>query len=1030
MAPREASRLLPPEPTRSRRRLASRNLRVIRPGVPSLFSAEVVVGITVHDDARTIRRCLESVLDQAPACRAAGIPFGTVVLDDGSRDGWEEHCEDLLERLSARVVRGRCGSPGAARNAVLDHVRSALPNVRWVARLDADDRLASPHSLERMVFLARERSAGYVLGGNRLVRGGSLIQKTNPASTALFDPGHLLPLLRAMADGTAENELPSCNLLLSPHGPWRYPETGNAEDHWLVAALLLNHPEDGAILEDDYYADYTLGGAATEANREAGVSRQARVRIAEAAEAWVRSRSAPGRVLGYGREGVVRLVDGFVEKHFFSWPLEDDHVLWLRETLRDVSPYLPEPLWEKRDGRWVARYPYAPTESFDGASREAVKAFLTLCLERRLVCQNVKRPNLRRRPDGGLLYVDVGADVVPMDVDRFRDAAARLYVIGVLEWPDGELRRRRTERRQTDLLREVPGFESFYAEVLEARARALWASGAERLPSRACAPEGSRAASERTDEPPTLLIKACPMDAGILEAQVRHIVAQLERPRPFAEKVLALDPHPGPYPRPYAEPDPEGLLASAESLREEGVVDRVLVAPSDTGTAAAVNERWFGIPSTETHTVGGVPLVPQLWAFEQVQTRYVLQCDVDVLIGRRDHRHDYLAEMLNAVPPEDVLGAAFNIPHPPGEAFRPYDAAPGDFVPEVRCGLLDLDRMRDYRPYPNERMPGEERLERTWYRSVQRCQRSSGLRTVRGGSPSTFYVHPRAPYKRDAELFARIRDLVSQGHVPPVQHGAWDLQGDGGDWAYERRREQLVFIVRGRNTESEKVRRCVASLLAQRDQRFGVVVVDDGSGPRQAAMLSETFAPLAGRVTLVCNPERRGHIANTLQAIGELCADPGTLVAVLDLDDALMDEDAAAILNRCREKGHDVVIGGMYRPDKPLKVYHPDFERPRQRYGGEVWVHLRAFTKGLFDRLPPDALILDGDWVSHCEDYAIMVPIVELASSPLYEPTYLYFHERSTPACEALRTEKDIIIRRLLSKPRACPAHEMERTRT
>jgi hypothetical protein len=278
-------------------------------------------------------------------------------------------------------------------------------------------------------------------------------------------------------------------------------------------------------------------------------------------------------------------------------------------------------------------------------------------------------------------------------------------------------------------------------------------------------------------------------------------------------------------------------------------------------------------------------------------------------------------------------------------------------------------------------------------------------------------VHPPLEYKAAPALFARIRDLVGQARFPPVQYEQWDLKGTAEQWRYPRRTEGIVFLLRGRATPAHKVRRCVASLLAQDDQDFGVIVIDDASGPRHSTLLRQEFAALWERTTLVCNAERRGHIPNTIMAVNEICADPATLVVVLDQDDALMDARAVSILRTQRTAGHDVVLAAMFRPDKPLKVYHPDFEHPRQTYGGEVWIHLRAFTKELFERIPTEELQLDGEWIPHCEDYATMIPAVELARSPVYVPAYLYYHERSTPSTGMARDRGDAIIRSILSMP-------------
>jgi len=69
-----------------------------------------------------------------------------------------------------------------------------------------------------------------------------------------------------------------------------------------------------------------------------------------------------------------------------------------------------------------------------------------------------------------------------------------------------------------------------------------------------------------------------------------------------------------------------------------------------------------------------------------------------------------------------------------------------------------------------------------------------------------------------------------------------------------------------------------------------------------------------------------------------------------------------------------------------------------------------------FDAGPIGAAV-NSRWIAHCEDYAMMIPIVEMATKPVYLPEYLYFHERSTLITTELRAKKDDIIRQILAKP-------------
>jgi hypothetical protein len=368
--------------------------------------------------------------------------------------------------------------------------------------------------------------------------------------------------------------------------------------------------------------------------------------------------------------------------------------------------------------------------------------------------------------------------------------------------------------------------------------------------------------------------------------------------------------------------------------------------------------------------------------------------------------------METACTPQDVFGVAFNIPHGHTAGWRPYDAPPGEFVPEVRCGLLDLARLKANRPWPNREVAGA--LELSWYRSLQQHQRLHYQRTLRGGDPRTSYIHPPNSWKQDWGTLRRVRDLIEQGRVPDCQHEKWDLAGTASDWVYPKRSEQVVVLAKGRNTPHARVRRFAAGLKMQDDQDFGVVVIDDGSEDNSG--LPSLLSALGDRLTLIRRPEPLGRIPNFIEGVTNVCVDPEALVVVVDLDDALMHPGAISRLRNYLNSGHDLVIGAMYRPDKPLKSYYPNFSKPRRAWGGEVWVHLRAFKKRLFDAIPHEHLRIDGEWIDECTDYATMIPMVELCSNPAYLPEYLYYHQRTTPRTQEARVRKDALIARILSK--------------
>lgn len=984
--------------------LSARALRPLKPLSDSAVSAEVVIGITARNQARCLPRALKSALSQDVVENEQAV---VVLLDDQSTDSWRETCGKLLEHPRVVVVEGACGSASRARNALLDFVDQRFPNARWVARLDADDTLASKASVAALCGKGDEFAAQYVLGSNHLSVDGELIERSNIADPAvLLDRQRLIRFIEAFCLHGGPQELPSCNLVLRCHSGIRYPDVHSAEDHWLVASLLFFQPGNGVVVPTPVYAAYSLGGSTTQQNRRSAQWALQRERLAGAVRCWLEALRSGGTILGAGQEGIVWREGNLVHKRFYPWAMDEETVQRLRplcDVVGEGGP-IPPVVWvAEAAGGFRCHYPWIDaTELRTTLPAHIVTHFLRQLHQHGFVASNIKRSNFRVLEDGRLVYIDVGKDIVPFTPSRFLDAAARLYSIAVLGNSDHELARRTSILRQHEALEQLAGFAPFYRSLVESLFPQVQSIRGSVGPLRALSARHV-----------TLLIKACPQDAALIENQVRHIVAQLSYPRRAGTIVLAIDPYVGPYLRHFAGGDLDGVTTAAAELKSEGVVDEVWFSPTNLADIHATYASWFGNRTVgETHTTCGAPLFPQLWAFDQIRTRYVLQCDVDVLIGRKDIHHDFLRDMLLAAHPEDVLGVGFNIPQAT-EGFKPYQAAPGSFFPEIRFGLFDLKRLKALLPMTNPIREG--RFEWMWHRAVHHRQQSTGLRCLRGGDSRSFYVHPRNEDKAHASL-PIWRDLIAQGFVPEPQKGQWDLIPIA-EWCYPVRTEPLVFLMKGRETGYARLKRSIDSLRTQEDQRFGIIVIDDGSGFEETRFIPELLGPLRERTTLIRRSSRHGYIRNFIDAVETVCQNDDSLVVTLDLDDALMSSKVSACLLNAIYDGADLVHGVMFRPDKPLHLYEPDYDEPRAKGGGNVWAHLRGFRKSLFQRIPKDHFRIGCQWVDDVTDFAIMIPATELAQKPVFiHDIFCYYHERATYSAER-KSEQQEMLRKVFSNP-------------
>ncbi len=977
--------------------LCSRGTRLVNDISAHAFAAQVAIAMPLHNQAGTLRRALLSALAQRLTCGHCVI----ILLDDQSTDEWQQTVQDLLVSPAIVVLESHCGTAAHARNAILDFVDSALPEVQWVARLDPDDVLCSDKSVDALRVAGDTNNASYSVGSNYLTLNGVTVAPDNIADpSVLLNCEKLTRFIDDFCHGRAMNELPSCNLLLRTRTGVRYPLLKSAEDHWLVAQLLMFKPEQAAVTPLPVYCSYALNGATTTDNHSTGVHRTARESLDRAAKVWKHAISLDAQVLGSGMEGCVLKQGEHVIKLFYPDAISAEELSRLREISQQVNQRMPAFEWSQdATGLKMCRYLWRPlTQLASRIPESEIQAFLLDFANAGFVACNIKRDNLRM-DDGRLVYIDIGRDIRTYTPSLLLDTAARLYGACVLEMPDGDLSRRPSYENQHESLALLPGFENFYRNLI---------AKLHPLTSMNCAmPQALSPAVEVT-----LLIKACPQDHASLLQQAKHIVAQLSRPRAFYKVVLVIDPHVGSYLRQFSQGDLRVLKKNAAMLHESGVIDEFLIAPSDEEIVQGVLARWFGIPKIgSTHTRNGAPLFSQLWAFEQIETRYVLQADVDVLIGRKDGAHDYLSEMLTAIHEEQTWCVGFNIPQKKS-GFAPYQSRPEGFVPEIRLGLLDLQKVRAQLPLMNREVNGT--LLDMWHRSMEKAQLNNKMQSVRGGDDRSFFIHPPNEVKSQAN-FEVLRDIIGQGFYPEAQAGKWDLELHS-DWAYPKRSERLVFLLKGRNTPRDKLSRCLSSLKAQVDQDFGVILIDDASDAPRSWSVVDLLGELRSRTTLVRRETRRGYIPNFLLA-SQICEFDSTLIAVLDQDDSLMTVNVVSALNDAVKEGGDLINGLMFRPNKPTRLYLVDYDRVREKGGGNTWSHLRAFKKSLFDEVPIDQFKVDGDWIDDVSDYATMLPMAELAKAPVQLTDQFYvWHDRPEYSMQR-KFIQNRLIAELLARP-------------
>ena len=872
----------------------------------SVFNATIVVIMTLYNKAESIKCTLESILNQK-----GNLSYCVLILDDNSMDLWTSEIQHLLHNLKLVFAKGYAGNAWKARNLAHKIVKEHFKNHQWICRMDADDIFASDNSLQNIfnAMMNQKPDSLWILPSNDLKVNGKKIDRINTPHPKLFQKEILLAQLERLKNGDETAEIPSCNIWINKKLRIWYPEIESAEDHWLVTKILVYYGSQGLILPDILHATYSLSGETTKDNKDTGEFHRSRENLYHAVKFWFENTSYDSIhpvCLGYGGEGMVWLENGVIEKRFYPKSISDHQVDWLKKNIPENHPNIIHPKWRKENDKWIATYSYFESTPVVNPSRITLSNFIQLMLKHRFVCINIVRKNFRI-VNGELCFIDIGQHIHPFEIRYFRDICARLYLLFIKGYSDTQLNQITLKiRNNIEELQKIDGFEDFYQREL------LFFfnyQGFLKKPFRNVIP--------RYEFPSvTLLIKGCAMEYNVLEKAIYHIIHQIRQRESYFETILLIDSKETNFLRQYHEPNLQKTIQIAELLRKRGMINRILISPSENKyyLIQELNERWFNCKSISTHSTRNVPIFPQLWAFEQIQTRYVLQLDLDVLIHRKDFETNFIQEMLDALQEENIFSVGFNICQSNAQKFKKYDAPQGKYVPEVRFGLLDLERIKQNRPFPNEVIDGQ--LKFSWYRSIEKYQQETNWRSLRGGNPSIFYIHPPNDYKKNPNFMNQVRNLVEQGYIPQIQHFKWDLVGTEKEWKYRPRYEKIMLLIYIEEPNIHWLRGSITSIVEQQNADWGVILINTSPDLKFHYWLLDLIKPWQSRITLIQSNVFQENTPDYLNFIENLIPNTDAFIIPLKSTEVLKHKDVLNIIqSKLTENTIFVALGSLYYRD-------------------------------------------------------------------------------------------------------------------
>jgi len=995
--------------------------------------------MAMHNNASTVEKAITSVFEQEKINRHLVL----IISDDASVDGSKEIVSRLQLRHSNIILLDNIlHSAYENRNRLQEYVIQNHSECVLMGRLDADDTLADSNILTRIENLWEKKHFDVLLMANNQLTKGQHTGYVNKPTNKLFDERFLLERLERMADGIWEAELPSCNVFIRPKVAIPYPAINSAEDHWNLVSYLFKKDELKICIEPDWiYCNYGIDGALSKDNRKTGAQQKSRKELYSHAviqlEESARKAKALGLLLKYQHGIYNYLGAGFAGVVFHDGakvykvhqPLasnnfsEIDNILYLKEKLRSFDGrkhFFPLLDLINVDGFYILIYPYKKGEIVANLNTGEMISFLTEMWEMKLMCRSITKENNFIRVDGIVKLIDY--EIEPYSDNLFLNLAARAFIqlsgTNLVHTNYNKLKRSTINQFH---LAELDGFQKFLEKVFYSISKKHFLRYD--VPSiKTKLKNFSNVDYDGIQNPSvSLLIKACTQDSSTLYNDIKFIVEQLPKQVVFKERLLLLDTykHVG-FIRQYSDQGNKyELLQFANKLIQDGIISNLIMPPETQKEVDAINFRWMGERNSHTHTEIGVPLTSQLFAFEQIQSDYILQMDVDVLIGKYSNSHDFLEKPIKKLKANNnAITWGFQIWHFNKLNFQPFYGEDGNVSPDPRFCLIDRKRLLENLPLENHIQ--ENGWAFSWYRAMEKQQKKGTIFSLRGGDTSTFYAHIQNYRKENRWVWWTVMEAFRNNLLPEKQKDHYEVAGNIFDWTVPKRKEQLVIILLLSDANLETTHKTVLSIFGQDNSEFGLVIYNTTGERSITAFVSQLSENISNRITIIHSENQVATNEALYNAIHYYLPETGSFVCFMKQGDLLLGNTVfSECLNRLKLYNADLLIGKEFSSftlsQNGLSV--SDFLHPRQH--PETLVNgLVIFRKYLFDalshfdlkeRILDDKVQLPGytkikrshRWLEDATLLSIVVPMIELCKNPIRFDHYNILRYR-TPTNEQI----------------------------
>ncbi len=216
----------------------------------------------------------------------------------------------------------------------------------------------------------------------------------------------------------------------------------------------------------------------------------------------------------------------------------------------------------------------------------------------------------------------------------------------------------------------------------------------------------------------------------------------------------------------------------------------------------------------------------------------------------------------------------------------------------------------------------------------------------------------------------------------------------------------FVFSICFRNQEN-KIIRCLESIVNQKENNFGIVLISDCSGDRSVQTILDYIQNLKIDICLVDNEDRKYASRNFYNVIHSLVQNDESVIIEVDGDDFLAGDHVLSTLNNYYKAGAIKTNGSyeMYPADQTfttkaqIEFNHQNYDtsRPWSIYCTS-WLHLRTAKRHLLKKIELKYFLerKSKKWLMDRHDSAIQPRIIELAGNKaVFVKEILYYYDVS-----------------------------------